>query len=447
LLERSAAASRLGPPALPRRSLREDAIAMRGRPGRKIRRDKVLLVTTATMASDGLQSTPRPTRQAERPGGSANACASLRRIKERLTPFNFPVPDSYDYTKATNVNYGSPNRTTWGPYKAIRAHLDYEWHGNYVQIRQELQDILITDVVGGGTAKRYAPWIVFTGGAMGAGKSRVVSWLSSQGIFPLTDIVQIDPDAFRERLPEWKGYKTHDAAAAGMLTHRECGYCIEVATEAALQQRKHIWVDGSLRDHSWYGKVFDDIRRRYPHYRVAILYVYASEETTLKRAARRATLTGRVVPEETLRESMKQVPVSIEALAPKANFLAWIENPDQGPPKLRKICDEFVCRFLSGDDWDEVKSRFGSFWDFTRRPGGHRLWEKLDSYLGPGAAELQGCRSPDSSPANSLLAPSQGGEGGGTGAGQPGRAIRVTVFGKSYCRCRKRALLLSKERS
>ena len=39
---------------------------------------------------------------------------------------------------------------------------------------------------------------------------------------------------------------------------------------------------GSLRDHKWYRHIFDDIRRRHPEYRVAILYVTASEEVCIK---------------------------------------------------------------------------------------------------------------------------------------------------------------------
>ena len=374
------------------------------------------------------RSSPEQPLRAPSPKGRSKACASLRRISERLTPFNFAVPDSYDYGKATNVSYNqAPSRKAWGPFKAIRESLDHEWHGSYIESRQQLQDILITDVVGGGTAKRYAPWIVFSGGAMGAGKSRVVSWLSSKGIFPLTDIVQIDPDAFRERLPEWKGYLANDPASAGMLTHRECGYCVEIATEAALQQRKHIWVDGSLRDHKWYAGVFDDIRQRHPHYRVAILYVYAEEASTLQRAARRATLTGRVVAEEILLASMRQVPASIDALAEKADFIAWIENPDDGTPKLRKICDEHVCRFLSGHDWDEVKSRFGSFWDFARGRERHHLWGKLDSYLSAGAL-ARGQREGELEGSSSSRPRSEDNEDGGVPSG-----VRVTIFGKSYC--------------
>jgi len=50
----------------------------------------------------------------------------------------------------------------------------------------------------------------------------------------------------------------------------------------------------------------------------------------------------------------QQVPKAVEALADKADFIAWIENNDNSPPKLVKICDEHVCRFLPGHVWDEV---------------------------------------------------------------------------------------------
>ena len=44
----------------------------------------------------------------------------------------------------------------------------------------------------------------------------------------------------------------------------------------------------------------------------------------------------------------------MEELSDKADFVAWIVN-NSDPPRLIKICDEFLCRFLPGDEWDEVK--------------------------------------------------------------------------------------------
>jgi Zeta toxin len=49
-----------------------------------------------------------------------------------------------------------------------------------------------------------------TAGAMGAGKSHVIQWMSANGCFPLPDIVQIDPDLFKIGFPEWDAYVKAD---------------------------------------------------------------------------------------------------------------------------------------------------------------------------------------------------------------------------------------------
>ena len=73
---------------------------------------------------------------------------------------------------------------------------------------------------------------------MGAGKSHVVRWMSKQGHFQLPNIVQIDPDVFRTRLPEWQGYIQNCFKSAGQRTHKESGYCVEIAQ---VQEVKHFW--------------------------------------------------------------------------------------------------------------------------------------------------------------------------------------------------------------
>ena len=44
-----------------------------------------------------------------------------------------------------------------------------------------------------------------------------------------------------------------------------------------MDNSQNIWVDGSLRNGEWFCSVYDDIRERFPRYRIAIFYVYASE--------------------------------------------------------------------------------------------------------------------------------------------------------------------------
>ena len=163
-----------------------------------------------------------------------------------------------------------------------------------------------------GAPAQPKPWIVFTAGAMGAGKSRTFSWMSERGIFPLKNVVQIDADLFKLALPEWGGYVQRCPLDAGYHTRKESGYLVEVAQELALRERKHVWVDGSLRDGFWYQQVFRQIKEAHPAYRIAIFHVTASKEAIFERVKRRAAETGRHVPEEEIVDSINRVPLSVQ---------------------------------------------------------------------------------------------------------------------------------------
>ena len=144
---------------------------------------------------------------------------------------------SYNYSAPTKENYqqvAGSSASQGGRFRAIRELLDTTYHGVYTQSRQMFQDRLVSKLLNTCTCPRQAhPWIVFTAGAMGAGKSRTVEWMSERGIFPLDNIVQIDPDKIKMSLPEWPGYVARDRLTAGYHTHHESGYVVEIAQEAA----------------------------------------------------------------------------------------------------------------------------------------------------------------------------------------------------------------------
>ena len=280
---------------------------------------------------------------------------------------------SYNYSAPTKENYQQAAGTSrsHGRFTAIRDSLDTTYHGFYTQSRQLFQDRLVARLLNTCTCPRQVhPWIVFTAGAMGAGKSRTIDWLSERGIFPLDNIVQIDPDNIKTSLPEWPGYVARDRLTAGYHTHHESGYVVEIAQEAALLAGKHIWVDGSLRDGAWYEKVLRTIKQRYPRYRVAILHVEAKQEVILERVRRRGAVTGREVPEHEVLDSIERVPQAVNHLAPLADFLAVIDN-SAAAPHLIKYCDADIC-FLSpkADCWSQIETRFRSVprLSFTEQP-------------------------------------------------------------------------------
>jgi hypothetical protein len=115
----------------------------------------------------------------------------------------FVVPGDYDFAKGTQENYANADLHDFhGEFRDIRATRDASYHGNYTKARQILQDQIIRNVIGAGV-KHPSPWIVFTAGAMGAGKSHTINWMSDNDYFPLPDFIQVDPDSFRSKFPEW----------------------------------------------------------------------------------------------------------------------------------------------------------------------------------------------------------------------------------------------------
>jgi hypothetical protein len=83
---------------------------------------------------------------------------------------------------STEENHGTDDRNFFGKYSHIRATLDYTYHKNYTYERQKFQDAIITEFLHGAVitdkdgllcTTPTQPWVVFTAGAMGAGKSHL----------------------------------------------------------------------------------------------------------------------------------------------------------------------------------------------------------------------------------------------------------------------------------
>eukprot|EP00658_Telonema_sp_P-2_P014395 TRINITY_DN15471_c0_g1_i21.p1 TRINITY_DN15471_c0_g1~~TRINITY_DN15471_c0_g1_i21.p1 ORF type:complete len:239 (+),score=62.43 TRINITY_DN15471_c0_g1_i21:132-848(+) len=107
-----------------------------------------------------------------------------------------------------------------------------------------------------------------------------------------------------------------------------------------------------------YSRMFDEIRERWPEYRIAILHVYTNKETVLERARQRALITGREVPEQELLDSIHTVPESVEILSGKADFTAHISNHPGQAPKLERVCEFDRCVKNRSGSWEEVTRRF-----------------------------------------------------------------------------------------
>ena len=68
-------------------------------------------------------------------------------------------------------------------------------------------------------------------------------------------------------------------------------------------------VDGSLRNTYWYLEYFKNLRAEFPIVKIALIEVAAQPKTVLFSAAKRSLVTGRVVPETVILDSIEKIPV------------------------------------------------------------------------------------------------------------------------------------------
>lgn len=261
---------------------------------------------------------------------------SVTRSAAGWQSLDWVVPEDYNWEVCTQENYAASESSNVGPLAAARELVDAGYHGHYVVERQQLQDKLVLDLLPNRSGPRKAPLLLFTAGAMGVGKSFVIKWMAQQGLLPLEEFALIDPDRIAQQLPEYPGYAARASASASVMTRLEAGLLTELGLVWALQQRRNILVDSSLRHGSWYASLLKKLRGEVPEVRVVLVYVHTSEEIIYRRAQERGR-AGRVAMSSEVQDSLQKMPRAIGRLLPHVDFFAQVAN-DGDQPRVTSIC-------------------------------------------------------------------------------------------------------------
>lgn len=241
------------------------------------------------------------------------------------------IPEDYNWEVCTQENYAAPKSST-NRLNGLRDLTDKAYHGSYSREREAFQDELLLEVLRHGRGySRERPMLMFTAGAMGVGKSYVLDWMQKHGTIDLNEFVVIDPDSIAQMLPEWSGYKEADPSSAALKTRLEAGLLTELSLVLALQHRKNILVDSSLRHGGWYSRVLDRIRRLVPDVYIVLLYIHSREDIIQQRAATRASKAGRATDVMEVDDSMKKMPRAVGRLLRHVDFFAQVANNECGP--------------------------------------------------------------------------------------------------------------------
>ena len=85
----------------------------------------------------------------------------------------------------------------------------------------------------------------------GAAKSYTMKQLESKGLFLLKSYIVVDPNEIRSNFTQYLLYGKHSPKRSGELNNKEAGHLTKIVTEAAMQRRYNMLVNGSLKDYEW----------------------------------------------------------------------------------------------------------------------------------------------------------------------------------------------------
>lgn len=179
------------------------------------------------------------------------------------------------------------------------------------------------------------PWLILTVGVKGSGKQHAIRELVEAGHLPLKSFVLVDQDALRRCLPEFEWYLEHAPEMVIDMTRKEAGYIAETLCLAGLRMSKTVLWDSSLHNVDWYIHRIQELRKTFPHLKVALIHVTATEAEIKARCAKESDLTGRTIPPSEISRAIDQLPGKVDKIKDEVEF-------------------DFVCQVKNNDDVIEV---------------------------------------------------------------------------------------------
>lgn len=177
----------------------------------------------------------------------------------------------------------------------------------YTPERQKLHDKIVNDFLA--TARPVSdPEIIFTAGGPASGKSTIVRNLGTMGAKPLPDdIVDINADLIKEKLPEYKTMLDAGDDRAAFFVHKESSDIAARLRAEAIATKRNVLIDqvGNNADGDFAKKIEET--RRGTDAEVRVIYADVPVDEAIRRSDKRAAETGRMVPHEIIRSKHEGV--------------------------------------------------------------------------------------------------------------------------------------------
>jgi predicted ABC-type ATPase len=143
------------------------------------------------------------------------------------------------------------------------------------------------------------------------------------------NLVRIDPDAVREKLPDYDRIARSHTLHLVDLTRSETNRITDILMAETIAEGKSFVFDASGRDLEWYEDLIQTLQEK--GYKVTVVMVITDPAVARRRCDERAELSGRVVDSEYFQETHLVVPRNFLAFGSLADRFVLIQNSGQKP--------------------------------------------------------------------------------------------------------------------
>ncbi len=205
----------------------------------------------------------------------------------------------------------------------------FDIYGEQTEMREGLHSQIINAILDKGSWSKNKQ-IYMLGGAPANGKS---SFLNSGIVTYPVNALKIDPDQVKAMLPEYMLMVRNKELLAAVLVHEESSSIAKQIRTFAMEQGIDLIIDGVAND--TFTKRLEEVKEMQSYgYSVRIDYVTLDTELSLQLAQKRFAETGRMVPQDYIKEKNKMIALLIPQLI-KADIFdelyLWDTNDESNP--------------------------------------------------------------------------------------------------------------------
>ena len=170
------------------------------------------------------------------------------------------------------------------------------------------------------------------GGGPASGKTTALGKIAGASD-PL--VANIDPDAIKGMLPEYRARVAAKDETAAAFVHEESSYLAKRVQQAAFERRIPVLLDGT-GDGSEAGLLAKIEAAKASGYKVRGFYATISVDEAIQRSEARAARTGRKVPEEKIRFTHAKVSQAFPIAASNMDEIELYDTTDRTPRQIAR---------------------------------------------------------------------------------------------------------------